>query len=184
MNFIHSKKATEFCALSPLPFMCRLSLSCSLWAFQSVPVPVCQCRQGNHWVCHFLFPPNKIFTPHICVCCLKHNFWVLSLSGFILDLCGNRPVAFEYGDHNDNQIVFKTFDKAITTDPDAKPIFHSDRDTSIPLKLSGRRSWMPEWPRACRGSADALIMDPWKAFGEPWSGRCIMAEDIRQGRNW
>ena len=62
----------------------------------------------------------------------------------ILDLCGNRPVAFEYGDHNDNQIVFKTFDKAITTDPDAKPIFHSDRDTSIPLKLSGRRSWMPE----------------------------------------
>lgn len=45
----------------------------------------------------------------------------------ILDLCGNRPVAFEYGDHNDNQIVFKTFDKAITANPDAKPIFHSDR---------------------------------------------------------
>lgn len=24
----------------------------------------------------------------------------------ILDLCGNRPVAYEYGDHNDNRIVF------------------------------------------------------------------------------
>ena len=45
----------------------------------------------------------------------------------ILDLCGNRPVAFEYGDHNDNRIVFNTFDKALLANPGAKPIFHSDR---------------------------------------------------------
>lgn len=45
----------------------------------------------------------------------------------ILDLCGNRPVSFEYGDHNDNQIVFDTFDKALLANPDARPPFHSDR---------------------------------------------------------
>ncbi len=45
----------------------------------------------------------------------------------ILDLCGNRPVAFEYGDHNDNRIVFNTFDKALLANPGATPIFHSDR---------------------------------------------------------
>ena len=28
----------------------------------------------------------------------------------ILDLCGKRPVAFEYSDHNDNTLVFNTFD--------------------------------------------------------------------------
>ena len=25
-------------------------------------------------LCHCLLPPNKIFTPLCCVCCLKHNF--------------------------------------------------------------------------------------------------------------
>lgn len=45
----------------------------------------------------------------------------------ILDLCGNRPVAFEYGDHNDNRIVFSTFDKALLANPCVKPVFHSDR---------------------------------------------------------
>lgn len=45
----------------------------------------------------------------------------------ILDLCGNRPVAFECSDHNDNPLVFNTFDKALLANPGAKPVFHSDR---------------------------------------------------------
>lgn len=45
----------------------------------------------------------------------------------ILDLCGNRPVAFEYGGHNDNRIVFSTFDKALLANPGVKPVFHSGR---------------------------------------------------------
>ncbi len=45
----------------------------------------------------------------------------------ILDLCGNRPIAFEYSDHNDNPIVFNTFDKALSANPGAKSLFHSDR---------------------------------------------------------
>lgn len=45
----------------------------------------------------------------------------------ILDLCGKRPVAFEYSDHNDNPLVFNTFDKAVANNPGATPLFHSDR---------------------------------------------------------
>lgn len=45
----------------------------------------------------------------------------------ILDLCGRRPVAYVYGDHNDNPLVFNTFDKALAANPGVSPIFHSDR---------------------------------------------------------
>ena len=45
----------------------------------------------------------------------------------ILDLYDRTPVAFVLGHRNDNQLVFKTFDQAMAANPDAKPIFHSDR---------------------------------------------------------
>jgi transposase InsO family protein len=45
----------------------------------------------------------------------------------ILDLCDRRIVAFVIRDHNDNKIVFETFDAAVVANPDAHPLFHSDR---------------------------------------------------------
>ena len=45
----------------------------------------------------------------------------------ILDLYDRRIVSFVIGDRNDNPLVFKTFDKAVKANPDAHPIFHSDR---------------------------------------------------------
>ena len=45
----------------------------------------------------------------------------------ILDLYDRRIVSFVIGDRNDNSLVFKTFDKAVTANPDAHPLFHSDR---------------------------------------------------------
>lgn len=45
----------------------------------------------------------------------------------ILDLYDRRIVSFVIGEHNDNSLVFKTFDKAIKTNPNAHPLFHSDR---------------------------------------------------------
>ena len=45
----------------------------------------------------------------------------------ILDLCDRRPVAYVLGDSNNNQLVFDTFDLAVSLNPDAHPIFHSDR---------------------------------------------------------
>ena len=45
----------------------------------------------------------------------------------ILDLYDRRIVAAVVGDSNDNPLVFKTFDKAVKANPDAHPLFHSDR---------------------------------------------------------
>lgn len=53
----------------------------------------------------------------------------------ILDLCGNRPVAYEYSDHNDNPLVFNTFDKALTANPGVTPLFHSDRGYQYTSKI-------------------------------------------------
>lgn len=45
----------------------------------------------------------------------------------ILDLYDRRIVAFKISDHNDNPIVLNTFDEAVKREPDAHPLFHSDR---------------------------------------------------------
>lgn len=45
----------------------------------------------------------------------------------ILDLYDRRIVAYVIGERNDNPLVFKTFDKAVRANPDAHPLFHSDR---------------------------------------------------------
>ena len=45
----------------------------------------------------------------------------------ILDLYDKRIVAYKIGDSNNNQLVFDNFDEAIALNPDAHPLFHSDR---------------------------------------------------------
>lgn len=45
----------------------------------------------------------------------------------ILDLYDRRIVSYAIGDANNNAFVFCTFDEAIKENPDAHPLFHSDR---------------------------------------------------------
>lgn len=45
----------------------------------------------------------------------------------ILDLYDRYPVSYVISSRNGNRLVFRTFDKAIAANPDARPIFHSDR---------------------------------------------------------
>ena len=45
----------------------------------------------------------------------------------ILDLFDRRIVSFVIRDNNDNPLAFDTFDKAVKANPDAHPLFHSDR---------------------------------------------------------
>ena len=53
----------------------------------------------------------------------------------ILDLYDRYPVAYVIGCRNDNQLVFNTFNKAIALNPNAKPIFHSDRGFQYTSKV-------------------------------------------------
>jgi transposase InsO family protein len=45
----------------------------------------------------------------------------------ILDLYDRRIVSYVIRDTNDNPLVFETFDRAVAENPDAHPLFHSDR---------------------------------------------------------
>jgi len=45
----------------------------------------------------------------------------------ILDLYDRRIVAYAISEHNDNRLVFDTFDAAVVSNPNAHPLFHSDR---------------------------------------------------------
>lgn len=53
----------------------------------------------------------------------------------ILDLGDKSIVSFVIGQSNNNALVFETFDLAIASNPDAKPIFHSDRGFQYTNKL-------------------------------------------------
>lgn len=54
-----------------------------------------------------------------------HIIYVLKKA--ILDLCDRRIVSYKISAHNDNALVMDTFDQAVTAEPDAHPLFHSDR---------------------------------------------------------
>lgn len=45
----------------------------------------------------------------------------------IMDLKSRDIVSFAISRHNNNQLVFETFDSAIKKHPNAHPLFHSDR---------------------------------------------------------
>lgn len=53
----------------------------------------------------------------------------------IIDLYDRYPVSCIISCKNDNNLVFKTFDKAIASNPNAKPIFHSDRGYQYTSKV-------------------------------------------------
>ena len=53
----------------------------------------------------------------------------------VLDLYDLSPVAWVVSKHNDNKLVLDTFEQAIQNNPDAKPIFHSDRGFQYTSKV-------------------------------------------------
>ena len=53
----------------------------------------------------------------------KHKVYLSA----ILDLYDRRIVAYRIGDSNNNPLVFDTFDDTVRNNPDAHPLFHSDR---------------------------------------------------------
>lgn len=57
----------------------------------------------------------------------------------ILDLYDRYPVSYIISCRNNNSLVFKTFDKAIHSNPDAKPLFHSDRGFQYTSKVFRRK---------------------------------------------
>lgn len=53
----------------------------------------------------------------------------------ILDLYDRQIVAYKIGLSNNNQLVFDTFDEAVALNPEAHPLFHSDRGFQYTSKI-------------------------------------------------
>ena len=73
----------------------------------------------------------------------KHKVYLSA----ILDLCGNRIVSYVIGDSNNNALVHETFDVAVAANPEAHPLFHSDRgfqDTSRAFYKKLRQAGMTQ----------------------------------------
>lgn len=78
--------------------------------------------------------PNQKWATDVTEFKIPGNKKKLYLSA-IIDLYDRYPVAYVVSTRNDNKLVFKTFDKAIAANPDAKPIFHSDRGFQYTSKI-------------------------------------------------
>ena len=53
----------------------------------------------------------------------------------VLDLYDRRIVAYRIWESNNNQLVFDTFDDAVAGNPNAHPLFHSDRGFQYTSKI-------------------------------------------------
>ena len=70
--------------------------------------------------------PNEKWTTDVTELKVPGGKGKIYLSAF-MDLYDRSIVSWAVSDHNDNALVFNTFRKAIAANPDAKPLFHSDR---------------------------------------------------------
>ena len=60
---------------------------------------------------------------------------LLMLRNSIFNLYDRFPVAYVVSKRNDNKLIFDTYDKTLIENPDAKPIFHSDRGYQYTSKV-------------------------------------------------
>ena len=91
----------------------------------------------------------------------------------ILDLYDRRIVSYKIGDSNNNPLVFETFDEAVQANPNAHPLFHSDRGFQYTSKIFHAKLVAANiCGKACPASADVLTTGQWKASGESSNPRC------------
>lgn len=78
--------------------------------------------------------PNRKWTTDVTEFKVPEEKKKLYLSA-ILDLYDRSVVAYAVSSRNDNKLVFDTFDSAVGKNPNAKPIFHSDRGFQYTSKV-------------------------------------------------
>lgn len=82
----------------------------------------------------------------------------------IIDLYDRFPVAYVISCRNDNNLVFRTFDKAIKENPDAKPIFHSDRGYQYTSKVFQRKLKKQEMKQSMSRVGHCIDNGPTEGF--------------------
>lgn len=82
----------------------------------------------------------------------------------ILDLYDRYPVSYVVSCRNDNKLVFKTFDKAIASNPYAKPVFHSDRGFQYTSKVFQNKPKVQEMEQSMSRVGHCIDHGPTEGF--------------------
>jgi transposase InsO family protein len=82
----------------------------------------------------------------------------------ILDLYDRRIIAYSIGDHNDNRLVFDTFDTAVAANPDAHPLFHSDRGYQYTSRVFHQKLHTASMKQSMSRVAHCLDYGPMEGF--------------------
>lgn len=96
----------------------------------------------------------------------------------ILDLYDRYPVSYVISCRYDNNLVFKTFDKAIAANPDAKALFHSDRGFQYTSKLFQRKLMNQEMEQSMSRVGHCIDNGPLKGFCEIIKAEMYQIYDI------
>jgi len=71
-----------------------------------------------------------------------------------------------------DKLVFKTFDKAISSNPHAKPVFHSDRGFQYTSKVFQKKLEIQEMEQSMSRVGRCIDNGPTEAFGVSLKQRC------------
>lgn len=82
----------------------------------------------------------------------------------ILDLYDRRIVSYVISIRNDNPLVFKTLDRAVTKNPDAHPLFHSDRGFQYTNRTFHRKLEMAGMTQSMSRVAHCIDNGPMEGF--------------------
>lgn len=83
----------------------------------------------------------------------------------ILDLCDRCIVSYALSERNDNPLVYKTFDKAVKANPDAHPLFHSDRDYQYTSRAFHHKLIQAGMTQSMSRVAHCIDNSPMEGFG-------------------
>ena len=82
----------------------------------------------------------------------------------ILDLYDRRIVAFQISNRNDNLLVMSTFDEAVRLEPEAHPLFHSDRGFQYTSKQFSTRLKKQHMKQSMSRVAHCIDNGPMEGF--------------------
>ncbi len=117
---------------------------------------------------------------HYCTGSEKHKVYLSA----ILDLYDRRIVSYVIGDHNNNALVFDTFDTALSTNPDASPLFHGDRGFQYTNRAFHVKLEAAGMTQSMSRIAKCIVMVLWRDFGASSSGSAIMGKSLPAGSPW
>ena len=101
----------------------------------------------------------------------------------ILDLYDRRIVAYKIGESNNNELVFSTLDEAVALNPNAHPLFHSDRGFQYTNKAFHHKLVNAGMRQSMSRVGRCIDNGPMRAIGAFSNRRCITSKNLLSKQN-